>query len=107
MTKTETQFKIKNTNIEIPIYQTGRIWGCNRELSNITGARSDVDSQLENELQQLIDADNVHVYSDTYFSVIYFNYQELELNGLDSLFKLFSAYMFEKFGFPLQTKIAA
>ena len=107
MTKHEAPFQIKGTNIKIGIYQTGRIWGCNRELSNITGARSEIDNQLENELQQLFDADNVHTYSDIYFSVIYFDYRELELNGLDALFRLFSSYMFETFGFPIQTKIAA
>lgn len=107
MTKTEGQFNITGTQIKIPIYQTGRIWGCNRDLNKITGARSEIDSILENELQQLIDADNVYKFNSDYFTVIYFDYRELELNGLDALFKLFSRYMFSTFGHAIQSQFAA
>jgi hypothetical protein len=47
MAKDDTEFTIKGTNVKIKIYQTGRVWGCNREISNPKGARTDVDSQLE------------------------------------------------------------
>lgn len=107
MTKTEGRFTIKGTTIEIPIYQTGRIWGCNHSLSKITGARTEIDSQLEQELQALIDSENVHKFSDDYFTIIYFDYRELELNQLDNLFHLFAKYMFNTFGFPIQSKFAA
>lgn len=105
MSKEEPPFQIKGTNIKISIYQTGRVWGCNRELNNITGARSEIDSNLENELQTLIEAENVHKFNSDYFTVIYFDYRELALNNLDNLFKLFSAYMFEQFGYPIQTNL--
>jgi hypothetical protein len=105
MSKSEAPYQIKGTNVKISIYQTGRLWGCNRELSNITGAKAEIDSKLESELQLLIDADNVHKYQGDYFTVVYIDFKELELNNLDGLFKLFSSYMFEQFGFPVQTNL--
>lgn len=107
VTKQETHFQIKGTNIKIPIYQTGRLWGCNHELSNITGARSEIDSGLENELQKLIDSNDIHKYSDNYYTVIYIDVKKLEQLQYRRLFELFASYLYNVFGFPLQTEIAA
>lgn len=87
------------------IKQTGRIWGCNRELSNITGARTEIDNNIQDEIQLLLDAGNVHKYQGNYFTVIYIDYKEFQLNNLQGLFQYFSQYMFEHFGFPLQSEI--
>lgn len=107
MTKTETQFKIKGTNIEIPIYQTGRIWGCNRELSKIKGATSEIDSILEEELKLIMSVRESKVFQGDYFTVIYFDINLLKSFPKVQLFKLFSQYLFEKFGYSFQTEIAA
>lgn len=105
MTKApETATDINNPDKEIT-NQTGRIWGCNREISNPTGARADMDNELQAELEKLEADGDTRIYKDTYFQVFYTNSRNLQAKGCVKLFKLFARYMFETFGNPLQTAI--
>lgn len=103
--------KAENNQTEMPqkqteqMKQTGRIWGCNRELSNIKGARLDVDQQTENELQILENNKDVRQVSDTYFSVYYVDYKKLPEMGCDYLYKQLSVYLYNTFGKPIQLEI--
>jgi len=105
MTKPPEPDTGKNSENSEETIQTGRVWGCNREISNPKGARTDVDSQLEKELEKLENDPKIHSFKDEYFACYYINATDLQQKGLDNLFKLFSAYMFETFGHPMQTAI--
>jgi hypothetical protein len=82
--------------------QTGRIWGCNRELSNIKGAATEIDSSIENDLEKLNNDKSVYCYEDTFFSVYYIDLKSLKDKGCNVLFSMFAAYMMNQFGHPLQ-----
>jgi hypothetical protein len=103
MTKPPEPDTGKNSENSEETIQTGRVWGCNREISNPKGARTDVDNQLQIELEKLENDPEIHSFKDEYFSCYYINATDLQQKGLDNLFKLFSAYMFEMFGHPMQT----
>lgn len=91
-----------NPNEAQPPIQTGRVWGCNREISNPTGARADMDSELETELQKLESDGKTHVYKDDFFAVFYVSSNDLRAKGCNRLFTLFAAYMNKTFGKPIQ-----
>jgi len=87
--------------------QKGRIWGCNTELSNLKGAQSVVDWNLEDELNELTENENVRVLKDQYFTIIFFDSSILMKRPEGQLFKLFSQFLFDKFGYSIQTELAA
>jgi hypothetical protein len=86
--------------------QSGRIWGCNHDLSGIRGFSSEIDSELSEDLTKVTTDKTVRRYCDTYYSVYYINYHDLKKIGADHLFKYFSDYLFEKFQYSEQLKIA-
>jgi len=102
--KPESKENSKNNNSE-ETKQTGRIWGCNHSLSNPTGARMDIDTKIEEELKKLMDDKTVYQYSEDYFSIFYISALDFQQKGLDRLFQLFSAYMFQTFGYAMQLEI--
>lgn len=87
--------------------QSGRIWGCNTELSNLKGAQSLIDWNLEQELQELELTEKVRVLKDTYFTIIFFDSSILLKRPKSQLFKLFSQFLFDRFGYTFQTELAA
>lgn len=97
--------KLKNLNPEI--HKSGRIWGCSTQLSDVKGCRVMVDSRIEEELKQLELNSQIFKISKPYFTVIYFNFSDLQKGQTPALFKLFSQYLLEKFDYSIQTRIAA
>lgn len=87
--------------------QSGRIWGCNVELSNLKGAQANIDWQINDELEELTANENVKVLKDKYFTIIFFDSSILMKRPESQLFKLFSQFLFDKFGYSIQTEIAA
>lgn len=81
----------------------GRIWGCDRELSNVEGFRGDIDSEMENELKQAVDQSDSYHHHDKYFDIFYINFDDLPKYGADNLFKYFCNYLYQKFGYAHQT----
>jgi hypothetical protein len=86
--------------------QTGRIWGCNQELSKIKGAQALVDNQLQQEIDTIFTATDIKTFSDTYFRVAYFDITLLKKYPQSRLFQIFSQYLFEQFNFSFQTELA-
>lgn len=82
--------------------QTGRVWGCNRELNNLKGAQLDVDNQTGEQLQKLADNPKVHKYKGDYFEVFYINWKELPGMGCDYLFQQLALYLHQHFDIPVQ-----
>jgi uncharacterized membrane protein (UPF0136 family) len=102
MTKNEELPPDKSLEETGKIKQTGRIWGCNRELSNVKGARLEMDSKTEKELKLLDSNPAVRGIHDTYYSVYYIDYTKLPGLGCDYLFNQLAGYLYDHFGKPTQ-----
>lgn len=88
------------------IIQTGRVWGCNHDLSKITGCKLIIDTEIYTELSKIVKDSHVRKYSTVYFTVYYLDYHLIKKLGADVLFKYFSDYLFQTFSFSEQLKIA-
>jgi hypothetical protein len=102
MAKNEQQ-PLSETNEEAPFNnQTGRIWGCNHELSQTRGLNLIVDSEINEELRLVCASSNCRKYESTYFTVYYINYHDYLKVGSSLLFRKFSDYLFQQLGFSEQ-----
>jgi hypothetical protein len=102
MTKNDTPQKVNEDKSQEFQKQQGRVWSCNHELSNISGAIIDVDNEAETELTRAITNSKCKRFDDTYFSVFYIDISVLLKSGATNLFRYFSDYMINVFGFHLQ-----
>ena len=105
LTKNEIEIKLEQkpeSNISV---QEGRIWSCNKELSNIKGAQTVIDSELEIELEDLLETDGTRIIQDRYYSVIFFDMQIILENPNSQLSKLFFNYMIDKFHYNMQGEL--
>ena len=81
---------------------TGRLWGCNFELSDIKGAQLIRDTNISNELNQLIQTFNPRIYETDHFTCIEFEASKLFDTAFHSLFSAFSEYLVDHFGYHYQ-----
>lgn len=102
LTKNEIEIQLEQSAESNISVQQGRIWSCNKELSNIKGAQTIIDSELENELEDLLETDGTTILRDNYYSVIFFDMQIILENPDSQLSKLFFKYMIDKFNYNLQ-----
>lgn len=87
-------------------WQSGSIWNCSTNLSNIKGCDLIVDSEIEAEFKKVIDKSNCHKFEGDYFKVFYIDAVLLTKYGSELLFKYFSDYLISQFNFHLQLKFA-
>lgn len=85
----------------------GRIWGCDNELTKIKGAQSILDGDLKDEIDILVNSPGVKVINDTYYTIIFFDFKELEKLSTSRLYQLFMKYILDTFDHSLQLSIAA
>lgn len=71
----------------------GREWACSRSLSNITGAREDLNSDLFDEVEKLRKANGVKEIVKDYVSLYYFNSSLLNSIDYPKLFSFFQSYV--------------
>ena len=102
MTKTHDVNNSVNVEASQNPFESGRIWGCNHELSNIQGARCEIDNVLSRELEILESVPEIKRVHDTYFSVYYVNFQDLSGIRSRGLFNLFCKYLIQKFNYNVQ-----
>jgi hypothetical protein len=102
LTKNEKQKKDGNNLQTSANDQTGRIWGCNQNLSNIKGAQLEVDSEIETAIKKVIDILKPRIYSDSYFSVYYVDIRNISRISPDVLFLEFASYLCQHFNFNSQ-----
>jgi hypothetical protein len=105
LTKNETDTNKGSQSDVIQIIQTGRIWGCNQELSDIKGAQLEVDSEIDQAMKKVLAIVNPPTYSDTYFSCYDISLKDLKTHSPDVLFIAFSSYMCSHFNFNSQLSI--
>ena len=70
----------------------GREWACSRSLSNITGARSEYESEYKEELEKLRKSEKSKEVVKDYVSMYYFPSELLNEKDFPSLFKLLQEY---------------
>lgn len=102
LTKNEQIQKPNEENSQEQIHQTGRIWGCNRELNHLKGARLDVDNTIQSELEKLEKDSTVYSYKGDYFVSYYIDWKKLPEKGCNYLFKQLAIYLHEVFDTPVQ-----
>lgn len=102
LTKQELSNSAAQEQAEKVISQGGRIWGCNYELSNITGAQTILDSELKDELDRLADDPNVKIISEQYYTIFIFDFKLFDQYKCQRLFQLFANYIFETFNYSIQ-----
>lgn len=86
------------TNSEV----SGRIWGCNEELSNIKGAQIVIDESLKSELDDIVQHMKPRVYKGDYFSVIHVNVNSITGKSGLQIRQAFMQYLLETFNYNYQ-----
>lgn len=84
--------------------QTGRIWACNQELSNIKGCELDIDNEIATELDKIIQQAHPRVYETEYFKIFSIDLQMLATYSREVLFKYFCNYLITQFNYYPQLK---
>lgn len=107
LTKNETHENQPTTDKSEFAKCTGRIWGCNRELSNITGYQSEIDNETSEELEKIIRSGRAYSFKSTYFTVLYIDWHTLKTVEANWLFGYFSNYLLETFNYSEQLKLAS
>lgn len=106
--------KIKNIRLYLLKYmaknenqhpQTGRIWSCNQELSNISGCQLHIDTEVQKEMEKLQKELKPFIFQGDYFQVFNITVNDLFKHSRNILFKYFCDYLIEKFGYHPQLKL--
>jgi hypothetical protein len=105
MSKNESHSRSEDKSEENFSTQTGRIWSCNQELSNLTGAQSELDWELSDELKKLETDCKCEFYKGDYFSVYFISIEDVKKYSATHIFNLFAKYLFEHFGFSEQLSL--
>lgn len=95
----------KNQPQQNEVQQTGRIWGCSHNLSNLKGYQQEIDSEVKEELKKIEKSGKARIYNGEYFTCININWKKLKSAGAEQLFKYFCNYLFETLGAPIQTEL--
>lgn len=105
-------YRINNVGRYITKYQTkdetdnevtGRIWGCNEELSNIRGGVDIADSVIKTEVEKIITLYGDNKYEGDYFTVIHIPVHVLNDLHCEQLYGIFCNYMLEQFNYSVQS----
>jgi len=83
-------------------YEAGRIWGCSQILSNITGARMEMDNKSIGEMEKILSHSEINRYEADYFTVFYIDFDQLPGLKCEYLFKEFCQYLIQKFNYNYQ-----
>jgi len=102
MTKNGKTDKPAEINSTEQFAQTGRIWGCNHELSNLTGAQCEIDWILSEELERIATESECYHYEGDYFSVYYITIEDVKKLKAHEIFTRFAAYLVEHFDYHEQ-----
>lgn len=82
------------------IKQTGRVWGCNHELSNVQGAQIYVDWSVSDIMTEICMQNSVHFYKGDYFSCYYLSASDLVRLGASDIIEYFFSYLRDHFHLP-------
>lgn len=72
---------------------TGRLWGCSSRLTNIPGARADLDTEITAELLKLKSDPGIRTFQTDFFSISFIDIEKLAVSGYRVLPGLFEHYI--------------
>ncbi|GAH71999.1 unnamed protein product, partial [marine sediment metagenome] len=75
----------------------GRLWGCSVNLSHLSGARTDIDTKLEQELEQIFNHKTCWTLQTQYYTVYCIDHNVVKALGCDKLLECFDEYIRQKF----------
>lgn len=78
---------------------SGRLWGCSQSLSNITGARNIVDSDISQELSIMHQSGLVREYAGDYFTIFFYDFNILRELKCTRILSMINEYLQTKFGY--------
>jgi hypothetical protein len=105
LTKNEQEKKTDNLKTELLKPEIGRTWGASVIISNIKGATTEIDSEIEEHLKKLEEHFNSHIFKSDYFTVIDISLDMIESIGCKSLTEIFYRYLFDEFNYSRQLTI--
>ncbi|GAH22083.1 unnamed protein product, partial [marine sediment metagenome] len=76
---------------------SGMLWGCSVLLSNLPGARSDVDENFEKEFKAIAQSGKAYIYHAKYYSIYYADYKLLTELNCKLILACFWEYIRQKF----------
>jgi hypothetical protein len=74
----------------------GRLWGCSSRLTNIKGARADLDNQLTKELVKLKDDKDFNTFKSDFYAVSFIDMTKLLSKGYILIYQIFEQYIQER-----------
>jgi len=81
--------------------QQGRIWSSSKNLQNIKGCQTQLDSELESEITQICDKAGIVGYHADYFSIFNVSISQVLEHGGERLYNLFARYILNTFNYSL------
>lgn len=82
--------------------QQGRIWSASKSLQNLKGCQIPLDTQLENEISEVVDKSRCESYHGNYYSVFMVSMEDVLKFGGIRLWTFFCQYLLDKFNYSLQ-----
>ncbi len=86
---------------------TGRLWGCNEDLSYVPGARIVIDQPISDALRSIFNKHAPDVYEGAYFSSASIKFEWLKDSDSTLLFQAFAGFLNDHFGHSLQAEISS
>ena len=83
----------------------GRIWGCSYNLTGLTGAIVEADSEVQKVVEALREIEGIRIYQEAYFTIFYFDISALDNRWTRKLFQKFQQYVSNHFGIPIEQKL--
>lgn len=80
----------------------GRLWGCSTNLSNLSGAKADIDSAIASELDLIRSMYSPHEVRKDYFSILFVNIHQILSAGCKVLSALILQHFALKFNHYIQ-----
>lgn len=92
-----TDESINKETVNSILSSTGRLWACSESLSQLKGARADLDTYLERELAVITENQNCKVYTADHYTIFLINIKELDPNRCPIIYKIWQNYILETF----------
>lgn len=97
------QWKVRSVSLDALKFlrkqaDIGRLWGCNYSLSHIEGAQAELNDKILKEIDQLQKITSTKRIDKDVYSLILFDNKEMMNGKYPILRKIFTEYIFERFG---------
>ena len=102
LTKTEQQKSQEHLEEQPTKKEIGRTWGASVIISNIKGAITEIDQNIENHLKHIEKHFPENIFKTDYFTVIDIDIKMLERMKLNALTDLFHKYLLNQFNYSHQ-----